>query len=96
MMTMLEECTNKEQNSVVHFLCAKDIHKEMFPVYCGKCLSNKVVHNWVADVPLMTKMLKRRFRSGCGNSQKISMLQVSTHWQSNEMCINVGGGYVEE
>jgi hypothetical protein len=26
---------------------AKDIHKEMFPVYGGKCLSCKVVHNWV-------------------------------------------------
>jgi hypothetical protein len=33
------------------FLCskgfiAKDIHKEMFPVYGGKCLSRKAVHNW--------------------------------------------------
>jgi hypothetical protein len=24
-----------------------DINKEMFPVYSGKCLSCKVVHNWV-------------------------------------------------
>jgi hypothetical protein len=42
----------KEQHSLVHFLWekglnAKDIHKEMFPVYGGKCLSCKVVHNWV-------------------------------------------------
>jgi hypothetical protein len=28
-------------------LNAKDIHKEMFPVYCGKCLSRKAVNNWV-------------------------------------------------
>jgi hypothetical protein len=28
-------------------LDANDIHKEMFPVYCGKCLSRKAVHNWV-------------------------------------------------
>jgi hypothetical protein len=28
-------------------LNAKDIHKEMFPVYSGKCLSPKAVHNWV-------------------------------------------------
>jgi hypothetical protein len=28
-------------------LDAKDIHKEMFPVYSGKCLSLKEVHNWV-------------------------------------------------
>jgi hypothetical protein len=28
-------------------LNAKDIHKEMFPVYGRKCLSRKAVHNWV-------------------------------------------------
>jgi hypothetical protein len=28
-------------------LNARDIHKEMFPVYGGKCLSRKAVHNWV-------------------------------------------------
>jgi transposase len=28
-------------------LNAKDIHKAMFPVYGGKCLSRKAVHNWV-------------------------------------------------
>jgi hypothetical protein len=28
-------------------LNAKDINKEMFPVYGGKCLSGKAVHNWV-------------------------------------------------
>jgi hypothetical protein len=53
MATMLEECTTEEQHSVVHFflwakeLSAKDTHKEMFPVYSWKCLSRKVVHNWV-------------------------------------------------
>jgi hypothetical protein len=36
----------------VHFLWAnglnaKDIHKEMFPAYCGKCVLGKAVHNWV-------------------------------------------------
>jgi hypothetical protein len=29
-------------------LNAKDIHKEMFPVYGGKYLSRKAVHNWMA------------------------------------------------
>jgi hypothetical protein len=28
-------------------LNAKDIHKEMLPVYGGKCLPRKAVHNWV-------------------------------------------------
>jgi hypothetical protein len=26
---------------------AKDIHKEMFPVCGGKCLSRKAIHNWI-------------------------------------------------
>jgi hypothetical protein len=25
----------------------KDVHKEIFPVHCGKCLSRKPVHNWI-------------------------------------------------
>jgi hypothetical protein len=48
-----------------------------------KCLSRKAVHNWVANVSLMTKRLKWRWRSGWDNSQKICMLCVSSHWQSD-------------
>jgi hypothetical protein len=45
-------CTIEEQRSAVHFLWAKglnakDIHKEIFPVYGGECLSRKMVHTWV-------------------------------------------------
>jgi hypothetical protein len=52
MASMLEECTAEGQRSVVYFLWAKgldakDIHKEMFPVYGGKCLSRKAVHSCV-------------------------------------------------
>jgi hypothetical protein len=59
MATVLEEYTTEEQRSVVHFLWAKgpsvkDIHKEMFPVYGGKCLLFKPVHNWV-----------KKFSQGC-------------------------------
>jgi hypothetical protein len=32
-------------------LNAKDIHKEMFPAYGGKCLSRKADHNWVEKFP---------------------------------------------
>jgi hypothetical protein len=68
-MATVLECTNEEQHSVVRFLLgrglsAKDIHKEMFPVYGWKCLSRKSVYNCVANFSLMTKKLKRRF----GNS----------------------------
>jgi hypothetical protein len=43
-VTVLEEYATEYQNSVVGFLwakglSAKDIHKEMFPVYGGKYLS---------------------------------------------------------
>jgi hypothetical protein len=52
MTTMLEDRATEEQHSVVLFLWAKglkakDIYKEMFPVYGGKCLSRKAVHNWI-------------------------------------------------
>jgi hypothetical protein len=32
-------------------LNTKDIQKEMFPVYGGKCLSRTAVHNWVKKKP---------------------------------------------
>jgi hypothetical protein len=56
---MLEGCTTEEQHSVVRFLWAKglnakDVHKEMFPVYGGKCLSHKADHN------LLKKFSERR------------------------------------
>jgi hypothetical protein len=54
MATVLQECTSTtdEKRSVVRFLwakvlTAKNIHKEMFSVYGGKCLSRKAVHSWV-------------------------------------------------
>jgi hypothetical protein len=52
MVTVLEMCTTEKQRSVVRFLWAKglsekDITKEMFSVYGGKCLSYTPVHNWV-------------------------------------------------
>jgi hypothetical protein len=52
MGTVLETCTTKEQHSAVQFLwanrlTAKDIHKEMFPLYYVKCLSHKAVYIWV-------------------------------------------------
>jgi hypothetical protein len=49
MVAKLEECTIEEQLSVMRFflwakgLNAKDIHKEMFPIYGGKFLSRKRV-----------------------------------------------------
>jgi hypothetical protein len=52
MVTVLEECSTEEQCSIVLLLWAKglnakDIHKEVLPVYDGKCLLLKAVHIWV-------------------------------------------------
>jgi hypothetical protein len=69
MATVLEKRITEEQRSVVLFVLwakgfsAKDINKEIFPVYGRKCLSRKAVHSWVADVSLMTNKLKRRCES---------------------------------
>jgi hypothetical protein len=54
MTTLLEEYTTEDQRSIECFLWAKqfnakDIHMEMFPLYEGKYLSRKVVHNWVEE-----------------------------------------------
>jgi hypothetical protein len=52
MAAPLGTCTKIEQRGVVRFLWAKnmkakDIHKEMLPMYGGHCLSRQAVHNWV-------------------------------------------------
>jgi hypothetical protein len=51
MAIVFEKCTTEDQNSVVLFLwakglSAKDIHKEIFHVDGGKCLSCKAVQPW--------------------------------------------------
>jgi hypothetical protein len=50
MATVFEEYTTEEQHSFVCFLWEKgliamDVNKEMFPVYGGRCLLCKAVHN---------------------------------------------------
>jgi hypothetical protein len=42
MAAVLEVCMSAKE------LNAKDIYKETFQVYDGKCLSRKTVHNWLA------------------------------------------------
>ena len=52
MAAPLSTCTKIEQRGFVHFLWAKnmeakDMHKEMLPMYGEHCLSRQAVHNWV-------------------------------------------------
>jgi hypothetical protein len=66
MVTMLEGVLPKSKVLLCVFVGkrtqCKNIHKEMFSVYGGKCLSRKVVHNWVADVLLMTDEIETEVR----------------------------------
>jgi hypothetical protein len=69
MATMFEDFTTEEPRSTVRSLWAKglnakDIHKEMFPLYGEKCLSRKAVDYWMANISLMTKRFKWRCGSG--------------------------------
>jgi hypothetical protein len=78
----------EEQLSVLRFfwakgLNAKDINKEIFPVYGGKCLSCNAVHSWVeihgkrfADDKEVETEVRKWLRQ---QSQDSYMLQVSTH-----------------
>jgi hypothetical protein len=74
---------------------AKDIHKEMFPVYGGKCLERKAVHICVANVSLMTKRLKRRCGSGETTGRRLLFRGFDSLVKRWDKCISVCGGYVE-
>jgi hypothetical protein len=76
-------------------LNAKDIHKEMFPIYGGKCLSCKAVHNWVEhfshgclkvtdDETEMQKWLTQQ-------SKGFYAVGFNTLVKRWDKCINVGG-----
>jgi hypothetical protein len=82
MVTMIAEC------SVVRFLWAKrlnakEIHIDMFPVYGGKCLSRKAVHNRVKKLSQGRSKVADDARPGAEVTdttvKKTSMLRVSTH-----------------
>ena len=52
MAALLNTCTTIEQRGVVRYLwakdmAAKDIHKELLPMYGEHCLALQAVHNWV-------------------------------------------------
>jgi hypothetical protein len=47
MATMLGSILPKSVVLLCLFLWAKDIHKEMFPVYGRKCLPREAIHNLV-------------------------------------------------
>jgi thiamine kinase-like enzyme len=81
-------------------LNAKDNHKEMFPVYGGKCLSRKAVHEWVEkfsqgrskvadDETEVRKWLKQQSK----DFYAAGFDALVKRW---DKCSNVGRGYVEK
>ena len=92
MATPLNTCTTTEQRGVVRFLwakgmAAKDIHKEMLPMYGEHCLSRQAVHNWVQkfsewrtsieDEHRVGRPVKERCGRGSDSNEKNFTPQVS-------------------
>jgi hypothetical protein len=105
MTTVLEECNTEEQHSFVRFLWAKElnaknIHKEIFPVYGGNCLSRKAVHNWVEKFPQgrtevadVEMEVRNWLRQQSKHFHAAGFDALVKRWDKS---INVGGGCVEK
>jgi hypothetical protein len=81
-------------------LNAKYVHKEIFPVYGGKCLALKAVHSGVeerdkyfADDEEIETELRKWLRQ---QSKDFYAVDFKALVKRLDKCINVGGGYVEK
>jgi hypothetical protein len=104
-MAIMLECTFEEQRFcymrflLAKGLSAKDIHKEMFRVCGGKCLSRKAVLNLAekpgkrfANVEVETEVRKWR-RQQSKKTYAAGFDELVKRW---DKCINVGGGYIQK
>ena len=69
MAVPLNTCTMIEQRGVVRFLWeknmeAKDIYKEMLPMYGEHCLSRQAIHNWVQKFSKWRTSIEDKHRAG--------------------------------
>jgi hypothetical protein len=74
-------------------LNVKDIHKEMCPVYGGKCLSRKAVHNWIEKFSQGRSKVRKWLRQQSKNFCAAGLDVLVKRW---DKCVNVGGGYIEK
>jgi hypothetical protein len=58
-------------------------------------LSLKVVHNWTANVSLMTKSLKPMCVNGWQQSNDFYATGFDALVKRSDKCVNAGGGYIE-
>jgi hypothetical protein len=94
---VLEEYTIEEQRSVVRFLWAKvlnakDVHKEIFPVYGEKCLLRKAIHKWVRKRFADDEEVETEVRTWL-IQESVGFDTLAKQW---DKCISVGEGYVEK
>jgi hypothetical protein len=83
-------------------LNAKNILKEMYPVYGGKCLSHKAVHIWVKE--FSQGRSKVADDAGPGAEVAEAAVKKKNLWcgfrhtgkAKWDECINVGGGYARK
>ena len=108
MAAPLSTCTTIEQRGVVRFLWtkkmeAKDIHKEMLPMYGEHCLSRQAVHNWVQkfsegrtrieDDDGVERAVRAWFRQKPKEFYDAGFQGLVKRW---EKCLNLYGDYVEK
>jgi hypothetical protein len=102
-MVTVIECVLPKNSVLLCVFCgpnAKNIHKEMFLGYGGKCLSRKVVNNLVEkrgklfadDEEVETEVLKW-LRQQSKDFCAAGFDALVKRW---DKCINVCGGYVEK
>jgi transposase len=81
-------------------LSAKDVHKEMFPVYGGKCLSRKAVHNWVEKFSQGRSKVTDDARPGAEVSEKTVKRVLCCGFRRTDKAkgqvYQCWGGYVEK
>ena len=109
MAAPLSTCTKIEQRVVVRFLWAKnmeakDIHKEMLPIYSEHCLSRQAVHNWVQkfsegrtsiedELPAVERAVRAWFRQQPKEFFAAGFQGLVKRWYK---CLNLYGDYVEK
>ena len=112
MAAPLNTCTTTEQRGVVRFLWAKnmeakDIHKEMLPMYGEHYLSRQAIHNWVQKFSEGHTSIEDEHRAGRPveiATQETFRQQPKEFYAAGfqglvkrwDKCLNLYGDYVEK
>ena len=76
------------------YMEAKDIHKEMLPMYVEHCLSRQAVHNWAQKFSEGRTSIEDEHRVGrITFRQQPGFQGLVKRW---DKCLNLYGDYVEK